>query len=407
MSLFNTSYLLGNDTVGGWGLRYFFTFYSEFGDEKTESTIEVTVLMVIFAASVIANITIAWAVLRYKEMRTVTNCFLLNLTVADLLFAITTPILAYVRIWPNWPFGDLVCRLLPYSQFVCGFVLLWTLTLISMDRHRCIVVPPYRSRLTPKRAAWLTVFTWLIASVVFMPVPFWFHQQTVHNGDINICTLVFPKNDTFRLSIVFTVTVVSLSCLLPLSLFVYHYQRIFHKLNKTRRRLQQSATYRTKTMSQNSLSPPSSNSIPQVLVRHEELRYKKHVRVVRVLLINVIVVLVMWLPITVVMCLIYVDGSRDTDDTNFFLRSHHFIMSLLFALLNTVVNPILYGVLSENFRKCFARLWFISKRRRAMNRELLDNMSKGCRTPSNGNNNSALHPGSSASVVELPPTNCW
>jgi hypothetical protein len=49
-------------------------------------------------------------------MRTVTNCFLLNLTVADLLFAVTTPVLAYVRILPDWPFGDVVCRLLPYSQ---------------------------------------------------------------------------------------------------------------------------------------------------------------------------------------------------------------------------------------------------------------------------------------------------
>lgn len=117
MSLFNTSYLMGNDTVGGWGPRYFFTFYSEFSDdEKAESAVEVTVLMVIFAASVVANVSIAWAVLRYREMRTVTNCFLLNLTVADLMFAVTTPALAYVRVQPDWPYGDFMCRLLPYSQ---------------------------------------------------------------------------------------------------------------------------------------------------------------------------------------------------------------------------------------------------------------------------------------------------
>lgn len=154
-----------------------------------------------------------------------------------------------------------------FLQFVCGFVLLWTLTLISMDRHRCIVVPPYRSRLTPKRAAVLTVFTWLIALAVFMPVPFWFHEQSVQSDDgpKNICTLVFPKNDTFRLSIVFTVSVVSLSCVLPLTLFVYHYQRIFHKLNKTRQKIEHSVSHRANVMSQNSLSPPSNNgSMPQV-----------------------------------------------------------------------------------------------------------------------------------------------
>lgn len=116
MSLYHTSYLMGNDTAGGWGQRYFFTFYSEFGDGPTESAAEVAALTVIFAVSVAANAAIAWAVLRYREMRTVTNCFLLNLTVADLLFAVTAPVLAYVRVSPDWPYGDLACRVLPYSQ---------------------------------------------------------------------------------------------------------------------------------------------------------------------------------------------------------------------------------------------------------------------------------------------------
>jgi len=150
-------------------------------------------------------------------------------------------------------------------QFVCGFVLLWTLTLISMDRHQCIVVPPYRSRLTPRRAAVLTAFTWLIALAVFMPVPFWFHEQAVEDGAVRVCTLVFPKNDTFNLSVVFTVSVVSLSSVLPLSLFVYHYQRIFHKLNKTRRRIEHSASLRSKAAPHNGPSPSSAvHSIPQV-----------------------------------------------------------------------------------------------------------------------------------------------
>lgn len=118
MSPYNTSYLLGNDTVGGWGERYFFTFYSEFGNGSTVSAVEVTALTIIFTTSVAANAAIAWAVLRYPEMRTVTNCFLLNLTVADLLFVVTAPVLAYVRVAPNWPYGDLACRVLPYSQVI-------------------------------------------------------------------------------------------------------------------------------------------------------------------------------------------------------------------------------------------------------------------------------------------------
>lgn len=92
--------------------------------------------------------------------------------------------------------------------------------------------------------------------------------------------------------------------------------------------------------------------------QHEELRLHKHLRVVRLLLLNVVVVLLMWLPITVISYLIYQDGIRPNENTNFFLRSHHFVWCLTIALLNTVVNPLLYGVFSENFRSCFTKWWF-------------------------------------------------
>lgn len=91
--------------------------------------------------------------------------------------------------------------------------------------------------------------------------------------------------------------------------------------------------------------------------QHEEVRLHKHLRVVRILLLNVVAVLMMWLPITTVMLLIYIDGRRPTEDTDFFLKSHHFIWALITAQLNTVINPLLYGIFSENFRACFAKLW--------------------------------------------------
>lgn len=92
------------------------------------------------------------------------------------------------------------------------------------------------------------------------------------------------------------------------------------------------------------------------LSQSEEIRLNRHLKVVRILLLNVIVVLAMWLPITVVMLLIYVDGQRPTQDTDYFLKSHHLVWAFIIAQLNTVVNPLLYGAFSENFRACFAKL---------------------------------------------------
>lgn len=227
-----------------------------------------------------------------------------------------------------------------------------------MDRYRCIVVPPFRSQLTPQRAIVLTTITWLIALVIFLPVVFWFRVQLVSHNQ-HICTLVFPRNDRMNVSLIFTIPTLLLACIIPLTLFVYHYQRIFNKLNETRDRWKH-----------NDISNKFPGLKPDVLRQQEEVRFNRHVRVIRILLLNVLVVLVMWLPITIIMFLIYVDGSRPNEDTNFFLRSHHFIWSLQIALLNTVVNPLLYGVLSENFRKYFFRIWSLSKQRRALSKEV-------------------------------------
>lgn len=270
-----------------------------------------------------------------------------------------------------------------------------------MDRHRCLVVPPYRSTLTPQRASILTLATWLVAAILFLPVLAWFQYY----DDIGICTLVFPRSDKLQISvsICFTIPVILFTCLLPMTLLVFHYQRIFHKLLKTRSRwtiAPVEPARRTNDQSRKiSLQQIMYSGKTASLSHHEELRLSKHIRVVRVLLLNVLVVLVMWLPITIIMFLIYWDGSRPNEDTGFFLRSHHFVWALLIALLNTVVNPLLYGVLSENFRAYLTRMWFGSKRHRDVSNFFDDGISRGGKTPSFGRH---LRPVSVPSVTDIP-----
>lgn len=103
-----------------------------------------------------------------------------------------------------------------------------------MDRYFCIVVPPYRSKLTPHRVLLLTLGTWFIACVVFVPVVLWFREQEVLESRL-ICTIVFPNVPTVSVSTAFTVVMVVLACLLPLALLVYYYCAIFRKLVETKK----------------------------------------------------------------------------------------------------------------------------------------------------------------------------
>ncbi|XP_017782639.1 PREDICTED: neuropeptide Y receptor type 2-like [Nicrophorus vespilloides] len=375
MTPWNSSYVFGHDNVSGWGGRYFFTYFNQLGDRSTSLVaFEVAVFAIIFLVSIVTNIAIATCVFRYPDMKTVTNNFVLNLAAADLLFAFSIPAVAYSRVTPFWVLGDVACKLIPYTQFVSGIVLLWTLTLISMDRYRCIVVPPYRSKITTKQASLYSGLTWVLTSAIFIPVPLWFRQQETEDGGF-ICTMIFPKSEAINYALCFIIPVLMIACLMPMIVLVYNYHRIFKKILSTKNTWATSCVMvssdkkeirRQSEVSMSDIFAPwprkFSNSQMSTtgrhgsLSHHEELRLHKHIRVVRVLFLNVIVVLIMWLPITLVMLLIFLDGRRPTEDRNFFLRSYHFIASLVIAFLNTVVNPLLYGVLSDNFRSCLMKL---------------------------------------------------
>ncbi|XP_018915813.2 free fatty acid receptor 4 [Bemisia tabaci] len=356
----DTSYLFGDDEIDGWGQRYFFTFFSEFGDRGNVPYVEAAVLVATLVISVISNLFIIIAVLRYRQLLKLPNYFVVNLAAADLVFALGIPIIAYARITHEWLLGPWVCRILPYTQFVCGFVLLWTLTLISIDRHRCLCVPPYRSPLNAERAGLCCLATWIIAAILFIPVPVWFREQEVYSGQ-KICTMVFPRSPSINISLAFTLPTVLLAAVLPMATLVHHYYSIFKKIRSLRTRWLSSMS-----------KLPSPN---------EEQRLSRHVRVVRLLVLNVLLVLSMWTPITLVVGLIYMDGRRENADTHFFLRSHHFIWALQIALLSTIVNPILYGLLSDHFRTCLKKIHSLSKRKKALSRDFLNTDGTLSRSP--------------------------
>ncbi|CDQ89220.1 unnamed protein product [Oncorhynchus mykiss] len=63
--------------------------------------------LVIFLLSVTGNGLLLVALCRYEDLRRVTNMFILNLLISDLLFTLTLPFWAVYQL-SHWMFGDLV-----------------------------------------------------------------------------------------------------------------------------------------------------------------------------------------------------------------------------------------------------------------------------------------------------------
>ncbi len=72
---------------------------------------------IIFLLAIIGNLLVILTLVQSRRMRTITNLFLLNLAVSDLLLGIfCMPFTLIGKILRNFIFGEIMCRLLPYLQ---------------------------------------------------------------------------------------------------------------------------------------------------------------------------------------------------------------------------------------------------------------------------------------------------
>ncbi|XP_076162819.1 cholecystokinin receptor type A [Ptiloglossa arizonensis] len=96
----------------------------------------------IFLLSVVGNSLVLITLARNKRMRTVTNVYLLNLAVSDLLLGVfCMPFTLLGQILKNFVFGITLCKLIPYFQAVSVSVGVWTLVAISLERYFAICRP--------------------------------------------------------------------------------------------------------------------------------------------------------------------------------------------------------------------------------------------------------------------------
>ena len=170
---------------------------------SSSQTIIITVLFpIIFTFGLIGNITFLLVVLFNKHMRTITNFYLSNLAVADILFIVVSAVIGFWRYAASGgirfaqtfksTFGCLTSLALVYSTYLASMILV---ILVSYERYIAICHPlKYRSmkgsskkRLSVK----LTSLTWFVAiCFAFIISPY--------QGKLEKKCIIWPVLDQYR-----------------------------------------------------------------------------------------------------------------------------------------------------------------------------------------------------------------
>ena len=138
-----------------------------------------------FLLGIVGNALVIYIFARNKHMRTVTNSFLVNLAVCDLLVVcLCMPFSVAMEAYDNWLYGDVLCRLVNFSQGLAVASSILTMAVISAERFYAIR-RPLKARVFMSRARIqrIVVYIWVGAGVAVAPCVFVRRQVVIEQID--------------------------------------------------------------------------------------------------------------------------------------------------------------------------------------------------------------------------------
>ncbi|XP_019493736.1 PREDICTED: C-X-C chemokine receptor type 2-like [Hipposideros armiger] len=180
----------------------------------------VIIYALVFLLSLLGNSLVMLVILYSQVSRSVTDVYLLNLTMADLLFTLTLPIWAASKA-KGWIFGTLLCKmvsLLKEINFYSGILLL---ACISVDRYLAIV---HATRTLTQKRHWvkfICIGIWALSLILALPT-FVFRKTVYPYNSSPVCYEDMGANTT-KWRVVMRVLPQTFGFLLPLLIMLFCY----------------------------------------------------------------------------------------------------------------------------------------------------------------------------------------
>nr|XP_040581549.1 tachykinin-like peptides receptor 86C isoform X2 [Lepeophtheirus salmonis] len=150
-----------------------------------------TLFTTILFSSILGNLIVLWIVLAHRRMWSITNYFLVNMSLADLLMTVFNTTFNFVHMRDkDWPFGSLYCSINNFVSNLTVTASVINLCAMTLDRYKAIVYP-----LKPKNTRCCVLTTILgiwIGSAVFSLPALLFSKTYQMRGGKTSCFIHWP-----------------------------------------------------------------------------------------------------------------------------------------------------------------------------------------------------------------------
>ncbi|XP_028606423.2 C-C chemokine receptor type 5-like [Podarcis muralis] len=268
----------------------------------------------VFIFGLLGNALVVLILIRYKKLKSMTDIYLLNLAISDLLFIISLPFWAHYAT-REWVFGDTMCRILSGVYCVGFYSGSFFIILLTIDRYLAIVHAVFALKARTITYGTLTsVVTWVVVLLASVP-EFVFHRVQKAN-ETDECTIHYPPENEKVWKQFLTLMKFILGLAIPTVIIIFCYLRII-----------------------------------MILIKGRNQRKQKAFKLIAVIMV---VFFLFWMPYNIALLL------RTFQDSFFSFNSENNIegkvafgveVTRVIALVHCCINPVIYAFLGEKFRK--------------------------------------------------------
>ncbi|TNN44764.1 5-hydroxytryptamine receptor 1B [Liparis tanakae] len=321
-------------------------------------------LTLITLATALSNAFVIATTYQSRKLHTPANFLIASLAVTDLLVSILVmPVSALYTVSQTWTLGQVVCDIWLSSDITCCTASILHLCVIALDRYWAITdALEYSKRRTVGRAAGMIATAWVIAISISLPPFFWrqVRAEEVTSCNVNTDHVFYTVYSTFGAFYIPTLLLLALYG----RIYVEARKRILKQSrNKPGKRLTSarlltdspgsvassaSLNYGTAAAEDAAAQQQVKVTVSDALLEKKRISAARERKATKTLGIILGAYIVCWLPFFVYTLLLPACAAC--------FSAALFDMFTWLGYLNSLINPIIYTMANEDFKRAFHKL---------------------------------------------------